>query len=68
MYRHVADMIIEDIKLVLKATRKTVDPWQYNVPTGTDIAVIIPTESPDIPSNKMLWCIGMQVNTQQAKQ
>ena len=56
MYRHVADMIWqypnEDIKLVLKATGKTIDPQCYNVPTGTDIAVIIPAESTDIPSNK----------------
>ena len=56
MYRHVADMIwenlIEDIHLVLKATQKTIDPQHYNVPTGTDIAVIIPAESTDMPSNK----------------
>ena len=56
MSRHVPDMIwqkpIEDIQLVLKATRKTVGPWCYNVPTGTDIAVIIPAESTDMPSKK----------------
>ena len=56
MYGHEADMIwqnpTEDIQLVLKATWKTIDPWHYNVPTGTDIAVIVPAESTDMPSNK----------------
>ena len=54
-YRHVGDMIqenpVQDIQLALQATGKTVDPWCCNVPTGTDIAVIIPADS-DIPSTK----------------
>ena len=35
----------EDIKLILKATQNTVDPCRYNLPTGTDVAVIMPTDS-----------------------
>ena len=54
-YKHVGDMIwenpVQDIHLVLQATGKTIDPWCYNVPTGNDIAVIIPMDS-DIPSTK----------------
>ena len=33
--------------MVLKATRQTIDPRRYNLPTGTDVAVIIPTEKND---------------------
>ena len=48
-YCHVADVInenpAEDVKLVLKATGNKVDPHRYNLPTGTDIAVIMPTDS-----------------------
>ena len=33
-----------DLHLVLKKTRDTVDPRRYNVPTGTDVAVVIPTD------------------------
>ena len=37
-YSHVGDIIkqhpTEDIQLVLKATKNTIDPQQYNVPTG----------------------------------
>ena len=42
---------VQDIQLVLQATGKTIDPQCYNVPTGTDIAVIIPMDT-DIPSTK----------------
>ena len=38
----------EDIKLVLKATGTKIDHRRYNLPTGTDIAVIMPTESEHI--------------------
>ena len=55
MYKHVGDMIQENpvqyIQLVLQATRKTIDPQCYNVPTGTDITAIIPMDS-DMPSSK----------------
>ena len=51
-YIHVSNVInekpTEDVQLVLKATRDTVDPTRYNLPTGTDVAVIIPTERNDI--------------------
>ena len=47
-YIHVSNVInekpMEDAQLVLKATRDTVDPRRYNLPTGTDVAVIIPRE------------------------
>ena len=67
-----ADMIWqnsnEEINLFLKAAGKTIDQWHYNVPTGTYIAVIVPAESTYMPSNKDAVVIGMQVNTQKAKQ
>ena len=44
----------EDVQLVLNATRETVDPRQYNLPTGTDVAVIIPTERNDISSRDVV--------------
>ena len=51
-YKHVGNVIrenpTEDIQLVLKTTRQTIDPRRYNLPTGTDIAVIILTERNDI--------------------
>ena len=31
--------------MILKATNNTVDPRQYNLPTGSDVAVIMPTDS-----------------------
>ena len=47
-YCHVGDVIkqnpTEDIKLVLRAAGKGVDPCRYNLPTGTYIAVIMPTD------------------------
>ena len=38
----------EDIRLVLKSTDKGIDPWRYNLPSGTDVAVIIPTQNQNI--------------------
>ena len=38
------DKPTEDVRLVLKATGATVDPRRYNLPTGTDVAIIIPTD------------------------
>ena len=50
-YTHIGNVmkenLAEDRQLVLKATRETVDLRRYNVPTGTDVAVIIPTERND---------------------
>ena len=47
-YQQVAEALkekpTEDIRLVLKTTERTIDPQRYNVPTGTDVAVIILTE------------------------
>ena len=51
-YIHVSNVIkekpTEDVHLVLKATRDSIDPRRYNLPTGTDVAVIIPTERNDM--------------------
>ena len=48
-YMHVGDIIkqkpTEDVRLVLKATRRTADPQRYNIPTGSDVAAVIPTDS-----------------------
>ena len=48
-YKHVGEVIkqkpTEDVHLVLKATRKTVDPQRYNLPNGSDVAVVIPSDS-----------------------
>ena len=38
--------------LVLKYTGKEVDPQRYNLPTGSDIAVIILTDSNDVLSTR----------------
>ena len=58
MYNHVGNVIeenpTEDIQLGLKTTRHTVDPRRYNLPTGTDMAVIIPTENNDISSQDVV--------------
>ena len=47
-YCHVGNIIKEnptfDIKLVLRATGNKVDPCRYNLPTGTDVAVIMTTD------------------------
>ena len=46
-YMHVGEIIkqkpTEDARLVLKATRRTVDLQRYNIPTGSDVATMIPT-------------------------
>ena len=36
----------EDIKLVLRAHSENcnIDPRRYNLPTGTDVAIILPTD------------------------
>ena len=56
MYSHVGNVIreqpTEDIRLVLKATGNAVDSRTYNLPTGTDIAVIIPTDANDFSSSR----------------
>ena len=48
-YCHVGNVInqnpTEDIKLVLRASGSGLDPRRYNLPTGTDIAVIMPMDS-----------------------
>ena len=55
-YCHVGDVMKQnpsiDIKLVLKASGDTVDLCRYNLPTGTDIAVIMPAESSESISKR----------------
>ena len=54
IYCHIDNVIkekpTENVQLGVKATRDTIDPRRYNLPTGTDVAVIIPTERNDITS------------------
>ena len=46
-YYYVGSIIKEnatvDVKLVLKARGDQIDPCRYNLPAGTDIAIIMPT-------------------------
>ena len=55
-YKHVGEVIkqkpTEDVQLVLKATRKTVDPQRYNLPNGSDVAVVIPSDSQNGASHR----------------
>ena len=48
-YCHVGDIIRQNptlnVKLVLKAKVDNIDPHRYNLPTGTDTAIIMPTDS-----------------------
>ena len=41
-----------DIKLVLRSPSKQVDPHRYNLPTGTDVAVIMPAETLETPCKR----------------
>ena len=62
-YLQVAETIAEnpaaDIKLVLRSPGKRVDPRRYNLPTGTDVAVIMPTEILKHVAREMLWSISL---------
>ena len=55
-YLQVAETIAEnpagDIKLVLRSPGKQVDPCRYNLPTGTDVAVIMPAETTEAPCKR----------------
>ena len=39
-----------DIQLVLRSPGAQVDPRRYNLPTGTDVAVIMPADTQDVTS------------------
>ena len=41
-----------DIKLVLRSPSKQVDPYRYNLATGTDVAVIMPAETLETPCKR----------------
>ena len=41
-----------DIKLVLRSPSEQVDPCRYNLPTGTDVAVIMPAETLETPCKR----------------
>ena len=41
-----------DIKLVLRSPSKQVDPHRYNLPTGTDVAVIMPADTLETPCKR----------------
>ena len=46
IYQQATDMLqdkpTKDVKLVLKTTGRNIDPRRYNLPTGTDVVVMIP--------------------------
>ena len=42
----------QDVALVLKTSGEGIDRCQYNVPTGSDIAMVIPVENESQPLNK----------------
>ena len=56
MYQQAADILrenpMEDVRLVLKTTGSKIDHQRYNLPTGTDVAVIIPTEGEQTVSRR----------------
>ena len=60
-YLQVAETIAEnpagDIKLVLRSPSKQVYPCRYNLPTGTDVAVIMPAETTEatLPSDVVVY-------------
>ena len=41
-----------DVKLILWSSGSGIDPRRYNVPTGGDVAMIIPADSDECPLNK----------------
>ena len=41
-----------DIKLVLRSPSKQVDPCRYNLPTGTDVVVIMPADTLETPCKR----------------
>ena len=55
-YLQAAETIAEnptgDIKLVLRSPGKQVDLHRYNLPTGTDVAVIMPAETIEAPCKR----------------
>ena len=55
-YLQVAETIAEnpavDVKLVLRSPGKQVDPHRYNLPAGTDVAVIMPPETTEAPCKR----------------
>ena len=56
LYHGVRDLLNDspatDVTLVLKASGDGIDHRRYNVPTGTDIAMVIPVENENQPLNK----------------
>ena len=56
LYHGVRDLLHDDpttdVTLVLKTSGDGIDNRRYNVPTGTDIAMVIPVENENQPLNK----------------
>ena len=56
LYHGVRDLLNDspatNVNLVLKTSGDGIDHRQYNVPTGTDIAMVIPVENENEPLNK----------------
>ena len=56
LYHSVWDLLnanpAQGVSLVMRTSNEDIDSQQYNVPTGTDIAMIIPVENDDQPLNK----------------
>ena len=55
-YLQVADLIeenpVSDVRLVLRSPTKKVDPRRYNLPSGTDVAVIMPSDGHEAASKR----------------
>ena len=55
-YLQVADLMEEhpigNIKMVLRSPTKQVDPRRYNLPSGTDVAVIMPSDAHEAASKR----------------
>ena len=56
LYHSVCDLLnshlTQDVGLVLKTSGEEIDSRCYNVPTGTDMVIIIPVENENQPLNK----------------
>ena len=56
LYHSIRDFLhcnpMADVTLVLNTSSKEIDNRRYNVPTGTDIAMVIPVENENKPLNK----------------
>ena len=59
LYKQAGEIIrenpTEDVKLILRAhdEKNNIDPQRYNLPTGTDVAVILPVDKYNTSEREM---------------